>query len=1600
MTTHSQIIKGYELQDRIGAGGFGAVYRAYQSTIGREVAIKIILPGLASQPEFIRRFEGEAQLIARLEHPHITPLYDYWRDPDGAYLVMRWLRGGSLYDTLQNGKFELHAAVLLLEQISGALSLAHRNGIIHRDIKPGNILLDEDGNAYLTDFGIAKDLNLPTNHTGQDVIVGSLDYISPEQARSEAVTARTDIYSLGVTMYEVIVGHHPFENMSPIERLYKHINDPLPEIDALEPSIQAEVNRVIQKATAKNPEHRYPDALAFAADFRQAIGLNRASTTLVELLTQREQDILRLIIDGLSNKEIAQELSITLGTVKWYVNQIYSKMGVRSRVQAIVRARELNLINRLDGEPDNVVIPTEDFFPENPYKGLRAFQAADNQDFFGREKVVSRLVARMSATEEYSRFLAVVGPSGSGKSSLVKAGLIPALWRGELPNSEKWFIVEMLPGSHPLDELEVALTRIAANQSSNLNEHLRRDNRGLLRAAGLLLPADDSELVLVLDQFEEVFTLLDDEDERSHFLELLYTAITEPRSRVRVIITLRADFYDRPLHYARFAELIRHRLETIMPLSAEELESVITRPAERVGVTFERGLVATIVSAVSYQPGALPLLQYALTELFEQRQGRLLTREAYLAIGETIGALAKRAEEIYVSLSDNDKELSRQVFLRLVTLGEGTEDTRRRILRSELLSIQQDTEAIEDLLDSFAAYRLLSLDNDTSSRQPTVEIAHEALMREWERLKQWINESREEIHMQQQLTRMAVEWQETGQDAGYLASGSRLDQMEAWAAQATVSLTPLEQEFLQASINERDARKAAEQSRKAHEVGLERRAVQRLRLLVATFGLAALVATILSLLAMSERNAANDARATSDSNALIAQQRADEIYSLSLVSAAQEAIDDNDTSMALSLAMESAQGDIPSEEAQSLLDTLAQQPGPIRSIYEGIQLGWAVSWDSRYAAIRKADGNIDIVEIASSEVIQTLDSYTVPSSLMQFNYDNTILAEWRQDFRLILWDIQTGERLDVQQQGRCCPGRDGSFMFMPDNRAFLTPGINSGSAILTDAYTGELLRTYSLANEGLRIRTIAVHPDGQLAAGGGLYTEANNERGAVLIWNTATGETISRFDNLSLPTEVLRLGYFPNGTTMWISNTTETIILDAASGAILQRLRGQIRQDFVPAANRVITDYRGGTVWNVETGEEIAMLPQVESFHILSDGRTALIETANSLQLWDVNPVYPELNRIEGLAALVAYSPDAAIDSRLRNVDAFVPAVVYSPDGRMALSGVGVIDCTTGAAGDNNHLVLWDIATGAILREMTGHEATILSIAFSPDGHHAVSGSADGVAILWDVTTGAELRRFTRQMDRVAPVSIAFSSDGQTVVVGYTILCDTIDGEVIVWDINTGEIRQQIPTPLPVSTYWIRLSSDGQLAAFISSVIVSVVDVKSGEELIQLQNTSPITDTVFAPDGETLYSIGENGQIVEWDITTGSQVRTLDISVPAPVFPSIVVSPDDRYMAIATYAMIMPGCQVLYVSDEEFVLLDLASGQPVLRWHLPACGLQTIDFSPDAQKLMIGADGNVHIYAVEDQLAQEWIRTHRYIREFTCEERQQYRIEPLCEAEE
>lgn len=269
-------LHGYELREKIGEGAFGTVYRAYQPTVGRDVAIKSIAPRYANQPEFIRRFEAEAQIVARLEHPHIVPLYDYWREADGAFLVMRWLRGGNLQQSLASGPWKLAPTLRLLEQISAALTAAHSRHVVHRDIKPANILLDEEGNAYLTDFGIAKDLAIARHDTADGVLVGTPEYLSPEQIRSEPVTPASDIYCLGIVIYEMLAGEHPFADSNLAALVHQQLNEPLPSLSGGRAEVPGAVDSVLRRATNKEAAGRFQSVIEMTTALQDAVGGNTA----------------------------------------------------------------------------------------------------------------------------------------------------------------------------------------------------------------------------------------------------------------------------------------------------------------------------------------------------------------------------------------------------------------------------------------------------------------------------------------------------------------------------------------------------------------------------------------------------------------------------------------------------------------------------------------------------------------------------------------------------------------------------------------------------------------------------------------------------------------------------------------------------------------------------------------------------------------------------------------------------------------------------------------------------------------------------------------------------------------------------------------------------------------------------------------------------------------------------------------------------------------------------------------------------------------------------------------------------------------------------
>ena len=282
----------------------------------------------------------------------------------------------------------------------------------------------------------------------------------------------------------------------------------------------------------------------------------------------------------------------------------------------------------------------------------------------------------------------------------------------------------MVPGPHPFEELAEALRTIAVDPRVDFLERLLDGPEGFGQALRAALPDDRSQLVLLVDQFEELFTLADPSTAQA-FLDALAAAVLERHSRVRVVVTLRGDFYDRPLEHHEFGELLRRGTEVITAMSPQELQRAIEGPAARLGVSFEPGLVATIVADVTDHAGALPLLQYALTELFDLRQGDVIEARAYHDLGGAVGALARRADVVYRGLDEQAQATTRQVMLRLVSVGDGEEVTRRRVLRQELTALGDPR--VSRVLDTFGQHRLLAFDRDAMTRGPTVEIAHEAL---------------------------------------------------------------------------------------------------------------------------------------------------------------------------------------------------------------------------------------------------------------------------------------------------------------------------------------------------------------------------------------------------------------------------------------------------------------------------------------------------------------------------------------------------------------------------------------------------------------------------------------------------------------------------------------------------------------------------------------------------------------------------------------------------------------------------------------------------------------------------------------------------------
>ena len=1542
-------------------------------------------------PDFIRRFEAEARTVARLEHPYILPLYDFWREADGAFLVMRYMRGGSLTDALANsGAWSIERMLRLVDQIGSGLAASHQQGVVHHDLKPANILCDEDGNSFLADFGIARHiLDVPQSTTPQ--LTTSPYYTSPEQLRGEPTTPQSDIYTFGYLLFELLTGQKSWPSASIGTLIQRHLQTPMPIPSTINPELNEAIDGVLQKATAKVASDRFASVPIFVTAVREA-----------------------LVGDG-------------------------TAIGIPQPLPTAM----------IDG---------------NPYKGLRAFQEGDAELFFGRTELIKQLIDQLQS----SRFLAIVGPSGSGKSSVVKAGLVPKLRKpalsltkgGEVARSEEWFIVEMVPSSHPFEELEAALLRVAIEPPDGLIEPLQKDVRGLTRTLKRIMPpaeannGEPGQLLLVIDQFEELFTLVEDEAQRQLFIDSLLAALNEPRSQLRIVLTLRADFYDRPLQLPELAKLMEANTVVVRPLDSAELNQVITRPAALAGVRFEDGLVPRIIDDVRDQPGMLPLLQYALTELFERVEGGVISAEAYSDMGGVSGVLGQRAEAIYTSLTPNDQALAKQLFLRLVTLGEGVEDTRRRVLQSELealaedskqLSVNSEQSTVNDssqfavhnlpftILSSFGNARLLSFDRDPATRTPTVEVAHEALLREWPRLREWLRESRDDLRLQRRLGVLSAEYAQSNQDPSFLLRGSQLNQFESWTDQTTIVLTADEQRFLNASIEAREHREAEKETRRQRDLKqaqllaeTERQraeeqsaAAGRLRqtamLLAGALAIAGVLAVAAFVFGRSATNNANlaatreteavvakataeteaEIRGTAEAVAVLERENAEEQTRLTrsreLALATINNLD-QDAELSILLALEALNTAYTREteealhQAVSASRTLLRLTGhgwPMSEIVyspDGTKLA-ATSWRDTNTETSIA-GTVYVWDTETGERIFSLDNVGTVGNRIAFNQDGSAIAvayeDWPNAGQVKLFDAETGELLrllevfpqDMRSDQELTFFNIGvwSVDFSPDGRQLATAqfDMETLSATVWDLESGTAL--YSLSNVGSMDDGIPQWQDGPNFSPSGKYLAGGSTFGEATLWDAATGNVIISVTHTIIVGERVYETAFVNNDKLWLTKaSTDDLIKvwDTASGELVREIE--------------TGSHIGGMDVNGD-GSLLAIGREDGTVLILDTGswREHLVVAAGATDIIGDVAFSPDGRRLAGKGEnggvfVWDITPEKEVITLNQASEGGAASLAYSPAGTLVASGdfVGTIR-------------VWDVNTGQQMQKIDAHSEWIIHVAFNPSGTHLASSSGDGTAKVWDVTSGSLLQ--TLEQDAKQASQLVFSPDGKRIAT-------SADTNVRIWDSASGELLQTISGKEDVFALGIAFNSDGtQIAASYTEhwdnrlIFIGIYDVMTGQEIRKMESAAQRMINVYFSSQDDFVVSGSfvTGEIYVWDSHDGRELQRIDTGIN---IRSLRLLSDDRRVVLGT-------------TDGTVEIWDLESGQRLRTVLVNENNRQIIAVSPDERYVAsVGfLDGLVRVVTL-DIAELRALAEARLTRTFTTAECVRYRIEPCPTSE-
>jgi WD40 repeat protein/transcriptional regulator with XRE-family HTH domain len=1135
-----------------------------------------------------------------------------------------------------------------------------------------------------------------------------------------------------------------------------------------------------------------------------------------------------------------------------------------------------------------------------PYKGLLFFDEWDTELFFGRESLTAHLANRVAdlSIGSSSRFLAIVGASGSGKSSLIRAGLAVTL------QQTGWNVCIFTPGGVPSKALEMQL---------ELDPYRATSER----------------LLTLVDQFEETFTLCRDESERALFIDKLLRLAQEPSGRITIVIALRADFYSHCAQYPLLRQAVAAQQEYIGQMTAEELRRAIEEPAKRGGWEFERGLVDVLLHDIGAEgtsepePGALPLLSHALLATWERRRGRILTLDGYHASGGVKGAIAETAESVFTDqLNQTQQELARDVFLRLTELGEGTEDTRRRAALNELVRQSSEATQLRAVLNTLAEARLITLNEDSA------EVAHEALIREWQRLHEWLTQDREGLILHRHLTESTHEWEVRGHDPAELYRGARLAQAREWAVIHEERLNVPERAFIAASIEQQEhdalereaqrqrelevARKLAESERQRAEVEsrraeeqvhtsrqLRKRAIY-LSIVLTLAIIAALAAGFLGYRANINFTRSEAERLAAEANSLLLSK------------------DDSNLIGLLTIRSLTLQYTPPGDDMLSSLTTLQAPPREFRGHTADV-FGVDFSPDGKYLASGSSDATARLWDVATGQTIRIFLGHTSEIDTVAFSPDGKyLLTGGGADHTARIWDVATGETVHVYSGH---PGSVDAGGFSPDGKLIVTAGGEDLTARIWDVATGKTL--HILTGHTDYVPRVAFSPDGKYVL------TASVDRTARL-WDVETGSQVRVFMVPSDTFDVGCVAFSPDSkyaATGGVDNNFNNIarLWEIATGKLVREFRGH--QDFVagikfsPDGHFLLTGSadRTARLWDIATGEILRIFSghtnSVQNVTFSPDG--TLIATASNdgiVRVWN-------LHTFPGGIQFTGHATD-------------VRQASFSPDGKWVVT----------ASADHTARI-WNAATGQTVMILKGHTADLNGAVFSPDGKYIVSGSGDKTARLWDVQTGKEVRVFSGHTDAV--LKAVFSPDGKFIVT------TSNDGTARVWDAQTARTLVIFTGQGPDILFRAAFSPDGKMVATSGkNGTAHIWNPLTGKDIMVFKgHTALVSGVAFSPDGKYLLTSSWDGTAHLWDVATGKEVRRF-LGHSGNVFGG-AFSPDGKYVLTGG-------------SDRTARLWDVATGKEVRRFTGHTDEVHSVAFSPDGRYILTASrDGTARLWLID-----------------------------------